>query len=75
MVRRPRQQLARRLAARIRAERNARGWTQERTAEHCDLVIRHYQKLESGKVNVNVTLRTLEKLGDAFGIDAGELVT
>ena len=33
---------------------------------------RHYQKLEEG--SVNATLRTLSRLGMAFGIDAVELL-
>ncbi len=33
---------------------------------------RHYQKLEEG--SVNATLRTLSRLGRAFGVDAAELL-
>lgn len=57
---------------RLRAERDARGWTQERAAERCGLIARHYQKVESGEVNV--TLATLEWLGAAFGVDPAELL-
>jgi DNA-binding Xre family transcriptional regulator len=35
-------------------------------------VIRHYQKLESGMVNV--TLKTLERLGKALDVDPGDLL-
>ena len=72
MVRRPRQRLARRLGQRLKAERIARRWTQEAAAERCGLVARHYQKLEAGELNA--TLATLERLSDAFGVDAAELI-
>lgn len=60
-----------RLARRLRALRDARDWTQELAAERAQLNARHYQKLEEG--SVNVTLRTLERLCRAFGVDVGEL--
>jgi transcriptional regulator with XRE-family HTH domain len=34
--------------------------------------LRHYQKLEMG--DIAATLTTLEKLADAFGVDARELL-
>jgi transcriptional regulator with XRE-family HTH domain len=69
---RPRRLLAKTLAARLRDGRKARGWTQEDAAEHCGLVTRHYQKLEAGEINM--TLATLERLCDAFGVDASDLL-
>ena len=69
---RPRRRLAKTLAARLRDERKARGWTQEKAAEECGLVARHYQKLEAGEINV--TLATLERLCDAFDVEATELL-
>lgn len=57
---------------RLRALRGDREWTQERAAERCGLVPRHYQKLESGEVNI--TLKTLQRLCDAFGVDVTELL-
>jgi transcriptional regulator with XRE-family HTH domain len=48
-----------------------RGWSQERAAEESDLNLRHYQKLEAGEVNV--TLRTVERLCRAFGVDVQRL--
>jgi transcriptional regulator with XRE-family HTH domain len=36
------------------------------------LVARHYQKIESGKVNA--TLATVERLADAFDLDAVDLL-
>jgi transcriptional regulator with XRE-family HTH domain len=56
-----------RLATGLRRERARRSWTQEKAAELAGLNPRHYQKLEEG--SVNVTLRTLERLARAFGVD------
>lgn len=66
---RPRGQpsLGTRLASALKRERAKRGWTQEEAADRAGLNARHYQKLEEG--SVNATLRTLERLGDAFGVD------
>lgn len=65
------QRLQARLAAGLRRERSRQGWTQERAAELAGLNPRHYQKLEDG--TVNVTLRTLERLCRAYGVDIGRL--
>ena len=67
----PGQRLQIRLAAGLRRERSRQGWTQERAAELAGLNPRHYQKLEEG--TVNVTLRTLERLSRAYGVDVGRL--
>ena len=40
-------------------------------AEEAEMNPRHYQKLEEG--SVNATLRTLERLNRAFGVDIREL--
>ncbi len=69
MPSRPR--LCGRLARSLRAERDRRGWTQEEAADACGIHCRHYQKLEKG--SVNATLRTLERLCDAFGVDVRAL--
>jgi transcriptional regulator with XRE-family HTH domain len=60
-----------RLANGLRRERTRRRWTQEEAAELAGLNPRHYQKLEEG--SVNVTLRTLERLCRAFGVDVAQL--
>lgn len=60
-----------RLAGSARRLRSARGWTQEEAAEQANLNARHYQKIEDG--TVNVTLKTLEQLSRAFGVDVPEL--
>ena len=67
----PGQHLQARLAAGLRRERSRQGWTQERAAELAGLNPRYYQKLEEG--TVNVTLRTLERLSRAYGVDVGRL--
>ena len=69
----PGQRLQARLAAGLRRERSRQGWTQERAAELAGLNPRHYQKLEDG--TVNVTLRTLERLCRAYGMDVRRLFT
>jgi transcriptional regulator with XRE-family HTH domain len=61
-----------RLAAAVRRERARFAWTQEQAAEKAGLNIRHYQKVEDG--TVNVTLRTVELLADAFGVDIADLL-
>lgn len=60
-----------RLAGSARRLRSARGWTQEDAAEKAHLAPRHYQKIEDGAVNV--TLKTIEQLCHAFGVDVREL--
>jgi transcriptional regulator with XRE-family HTH domain len=59
-----------RLAASAKRERARLGWTQEEAAETAGLNIRHYQKIEEG--SVNVTLRTVESVAEAFGVDVVE---
>jgi transcriptional regulator with XRE-family HTH domain len=60
-----------RLAASVKRERARLGWTQEQVAETAKLNIRHYQKVEDG--TVNVTLRTVELIADAFGVEIADL--
>jgi transcriptional regulator with XRE-family HTH domain len=59
------------LAGSARRLRSARGWTQEEAAEKANLNPRHYQKIEDGLVNV--TLKTIEQLCQAFGVNVPEL--
>jgi transcriptional regulator with XRE-family HTH domain len=61
-----------RLAASVKRERARLDWTQERAAERAGLNIRHYQKVEEG--TVNVTLRTVELLAEAFGVDVADML-
>lgn len=60
-----------RLARSTRRLRLARGWTQEEAAERAKLNARHYQKIEDGAVNL--TLKTIEQLCQAFVVDVPQL--
>lgn len=51
---------ARALGNRVRALREAQGWTLERAAEKMDVDWKHLQKLEAGAINV--TLATLVRV-------------
>ena len=62
----------RRIAAAAKRERNRLGWTQEKAAERASLNIRHYQKVEDG--SVNLTIKSLEQLAMAFGVDLLDLL-
>ena len=55
---------------RIRELRKERGLRQE-DMEKFGLSYKYYQRIESGKVNV--TLKTLEKIANALGVDPAEL--
>jgi transcriptional regulator with XRE-family HTH domain len=61
-----------RLAKGAKRERARLGWTQEQAAEAAGLNVRHYQKLEEG--SVNTTLRTLDQMARAFGVDVSQLL-
>lgn len=61
-----------RLAIAAKRERTRLGWTQERAAEAAGMNLRHYQKIEEG--SVNATLRTLERLAAAFGVEGAQLL-
>ena len=61
-----------RLARRMRELRAGQGLTQEATAHRAGLIVRHFQKIEAGQVNI--TLRSLAKLAAALDVDVGELL-
>jgi len=63
--------LGTRLGRSAKRLRSARRWTQEQAAEAARLNPRHYQKIEEG--SVNLTLSTIERLCQAFGVDVLEL--
>jgi transcriptional regulator with XRE-family HTH domain len=49
------------------------GLTQEEAAHRIRMATRHYQKLESAQLNV--TLRTLVRVADAFQLEVKELLS
>ena len=55
---------AKQLGLRVRALREANGWTLEKAAERSDLDLKHLQKIEAGMLNV--TLVTLVRLAVGF---------
>lgn len=61
----------RRLAQAVRRRRIELGLTQEEAAHATRLATRHYQKLEAGELNV--TLRTLVRVADAFENEVADL--
>jgi len=61
-----------RLGANLRRERSAKGITQERLAEMCDVNTRTIQKIEAGDINILVT--TLRRLKRALGCGWDELL-
>jgi transcriptional regulator with XRE-family HTH domain len=63
--------LATLIGYRIRELRKARDLRQEDMAKF-GLSYKYYQRIEAGKVNM--TLKTLEKIADALGVDAAELL-
>lgn len=58
--------LQKQVGANLRAHRVSRDLTQDDLAHSAGLATRHLQKIESGQINV--TIRTLARLGFALGI-------
>jgi transcriptional regulator with XRE-family HTH domain len=65
--------LQRTLAANVRRYRKERQLTQEAAAQAMGMATRHFQKLESGELNV--TLRTLAAVAKALGVNIADLVS
>lgn len=63
---------AKRLLARIRALREARGLTQETFAERAGLTYKHYQQVEAGR-KPDVRLSTLIKMAEGLGLKLSEM--
>jgi transcriptional regulator with XRE-family HTH domain len=57
---------AKTLGIRVRSLRNERSWTLEQAAEHSQIDWKHWQKIESGLLNV--TLVTLVRLAMGLGV-------
>ncbi|MET9794800.1 helix-turn-helix domain-containing protein [Nocardiopsis alba] len=64
--------LARVIGARVKHERNARGWTLDRLAEHAGVSRRMVVNVEQGSTNPSVG--TLLRLSDALGVGLPALV-
>jgi len=62
-----------RFKKRLRALREAKGWTQEQAAEKCGVGYKLYQLYELG-IKKNPGLLTLEKIAKGFGLDTSELL-
>jgi len=61
-----------RLRANLRALRLAASLTVKDAAARAKMNLRHWQKVESGEVNV--TLQTLSRLGEALDVDPADLI-
>jgi transcriptional regulator with XRE-family HTH domain len=64
---------AKRLLARVRELREARGLSQEAFAERAGLKYKHYQAIEAGR-KINIQFLTLQKLAKACGLELSELL-
>lgn len=64
---------AKRLRARVRELREARGLTQEAFAEKSGLDYKYYQSVEAGRKR-DIRLSTLEKLAKACGLELWQLL-
>lgn len=66
-------EIAKRLLARVRELREARGLSQEAFAERAGLKYKHYQSIEAGR-KIDIRLSTLQKLAKACGLELWELL-
>lgn len=62
----------RRFATNVAAERSQRGWTQEHLAEKSGLARTYISELE--RLKRNATLDSVERIADAFGLEAEQLL-
>ncbi len=65
--------LAKRLMARVKELRVARGLSQEAFAERAGLKYKHYQAVEAGR-KTDIRFSTLEKMAKACELELGELL-
>lgn len=65
-------EVIRRLLARVRQIREARGLSQESFAERAGLKYKHYQSIEAGR-KTDIRVSTLLKLAKACGVELSEL--
>jgi transcriptional regulator with XRE-family HTH domain len=59
--------------ARVRAQRQARGWTLEQLAERVELHWTYIGSIERGERNLSLV--NIVRLAKALGVDAGELIS
>ena len=64
--------LAKNLGENIVRLRQLKGWTQEDLAHYADLTVASISKIERGVTNP--TLRTLDKIADALGVETDSLL-
>ncbi len=65
--------MAKRLLARVRELRKAKGLTQESFAERAGLKYKYYQQVEAGR-RVDIRFSTLQKLAKACDLELWELL-
>ena len=56
----------------VRSMRHAAALTLKKASERAEMHWRHWQKIEAGEVNV--TIQTLVRLGDALDMDPADLL-
>ena len=59
------------LGGRIRELRKARGWTLYEASDAMDIDLKHFQRLETG--SLNVTLVTLVRVAEGLGVEMSAL--
>jgi transcriptional regulator with XRE-family HTH domain len=65
--------LAEILALRVRQARITREWTQEELADRVGLSVRYIGQIE--RCRASPTVNVLGRIADAFGLEAGELLS
>jgi transcriptional regulator with XRE-family HTH domain len=65
--------LRQRLSMNVRATRQAAALTLKKASERAEMHWRHWQKIEAGEVNV--TIQTLVRIGDALDMDPADLLS
>jgi transcriptional regulator with XRE-family HTH domain len=65
-------EITRRLAAKVRERRRARGWSQEQLADEAGLHRTYISQVE--RATKNPTIEAVEKIANALGASMGELL-
>ena len=66
------EEMRQRLRRRVRKLREGAGLTAKAASSRAKMGLRHLQSIEAGEMNV--TLRTLARLGEALGVDPAQLL-